>query len=162
MLRPAVRENGVGRGPIYMSAASRPSRAARAFLDTNILVYAQDAASPLKRQRSRELITEVAITGTGVISTQVLQEFFVTATAKLGVDPLAAKAVLKTFAVFEIVQASPRLIEDAIDCSVVNRLAFWDALIVTAAASAGCGILYSEDLNAGQAILGVRIENPFS
>ena len=145
-----------------MSADSRPSRAARAFLDTHILVYAQDAASPLKRQRSRELITEVAVAGTGVISTQVLQEFFVTATATLGVDPLAAKAVLKTFAVFEIVQASPRLIEDAIDCSVVNRLAFWDALIVTAASAAGCGILYSEDLNAGQAILGVRIENPFS
>ncbi len=64
----------------------------------------------------------MAVAGTGVISTQVLQEFFVTATAKLSVDPLAAKAVLKTFAVFEIVQASPRLIEDAIDCSVVNRL----------------------------------------
>ncbi len=143
-------------------SGSRPSPAAKAFLDTNILVYAQDATSPLERQRSRELITEVAIAGTGVISTQVLQEFFVTATTKLGVDPLAAKAVFKTFAVFEIVQASPRLIEDAIDCSIVNRLAFWDALIVTAAASAGCGILYSEDLNAGQAILGVRIENPFS
>ena len=145
-----------------MSAGSRPSRAARAFLDTNILVYAQDVASPLKRRRSRELITEVAIAGTGVISTQVLQEFLVTATGKLGVDPLAAKAVLRTFAIFEIVQTSPRLIEEAIDCSVVNRLAFWDALIVSAAASAACGLLYSEDLNAGHAILGARIENPFS
>ena len=145
-----------------MSAASRPSRAARAFFDTDIFVYAQDVDSPLERQRSRELITEVGIAGTGVISTQVLQEFFVTATDKLGVDPLAAKAVLKTFAIFEIVQASPRLIEEAIDCSVVNRLAFWDALIVSAAASAGCGLLYSEDLNAGQAIRGVGIENPFS
>ena len=81
-------------------------------------------------------MTEVAIAATGIISTQVLQlqEFFVTTTAKLGVDPLAAKAILETFAVFEIVQASPRLIEDAIDCSIVNRLAFWDALIITAAA----------------------------
>ena len=145
-----------------MSADSRPSRSVRVFLDTNILVYAQDAASPPKRQRSRELIAKVAGAGTGVISTQVLQEFFVTATTKLGVDPLAAKAILGTFTVFEIVQASPRLIEDAIDCSVVNRLSFWDALIVAAAASAGCGILCSEDLNAGQAIQGVHIENPFS
>ena len=83
-----------------MSAGSRPSRAARAFLDTNILVYAQDVASPLKRRQSRELITEVAIAGTGVISTQVLQEFLVTATGKLGVDPLAAKAVLRTFGLY--------------------------------------------------------------
>lgn len=135
--------------------------AGKAFLDSHVLAYAQDTASPKKQQRSRELIAALAATGTGVISTQVLQEFFVTVTGKLGVDALAAKAVLKTFSIFEIVHISPRLVEDAIDCSVLNHLAFWDALIVTAAASAGCSILHSEDLNAGQTILGVRIANPF-
>ena len=66
-----------------------------------------------------------------------MQEFYVTATRKLSMPPLAAKTVLNTFAVFEIVQISPALIQDAIDCAVLNTLSFWDALIIAAAASAG-------------------------
>ena len=134
--------------------------AGKVFLVANILVYAQDKDSPAKRRRSREVIAALAVAGTGVISTQVIQEFYVAATRKLGVAPLAAKSVLHTFKVFEIVQTSPDLIEDAIDCSVLNRISFWDALIVAAAASSGCEVVYSEDLNPGQTIQGVRIENP--
>jgi len=134
--------------------------AGKVFLDTNILVYAQDQDSPVKRRRSREVIAALAQSGTGVISTQVLQEFYVTVTRKLGVAPLATKRVLQTFKIFEIVQASPDLIERAIDCSVLNTISFWDALIVAAAASSGCAIVYSEDLNPGQTIQGVRVENP--
>ena len=134
--------------------------AGKVFLDTNILVYAQDQDSPVKRRRSREVIAALAQSGTGVISTQVLQEFYVTVTRKLGVAPLAAKRVLQTFTIFEIVQTSPDLIERAIDCSVLNTISFWDALIVAAAASSGCAIVYSEDLNADQTIQGVRVENP--
>ena len=134
--------------------------AGKVFLDTNILVYAQDQDSPMKRRRSREVIAALAQSGTGVISTQVLQEFYVTVTRKLGVAPLAAKRVLQTFTIFEIVQTSPDLIERAIDCSVLNTISFWDALIVAAAASSGCAIVYSEDLNPGQTIQGVRVENP--
>jgi len=134
--------------------------AGKVFLDTNILVYAQDQDSPVKRRRSREVIAALAQSGTGVISTQVLQEFYVTVTRKLGVAPLATKRVLQTFKIFEIVQASPDLIERAIDCSVLNTISFWDALIVAAAASSGCAIVYSEDLNADQTIQGVRVENP--
>jgi predicted nucleic acid-binding protein len=135
--------------------------AGKAFLDGNILVYAQDRDSPAKRRRSREVIAALAEAGNGVISTQVLQEFYVAVTRKLGVAPLAAKSVMQTFKVFEIVQASPDLIEGAIDCSVLNGISFWDALIVAAAAASGCVIVYSEDLNPGQTIQGVRIENPF-
>jgi predicted nucleic acid-binding protein len=134
--------------------------AGKVFLDTNILVYAQDQDSPVKRRRSREVIAALAQSGTGVISTQVLQEFYVTVTRKLGVAPLAAKRVLQTFKIFEIVQASPDLIERAIDCSVLNTISFWDALIVAAAASSGCAIVYSENLNPDQTIQGVRVENP--
>ena len=134
--------------------------AGKVFLDANILVYAQDKDSPKKRRRSREVIEALAESGTGVISTQVIQEFYVSATRKLGVAPLAVKSVLHTFKIFEIVQTSPDLIEDAIDCSVLNKISFWDALIVAAAASSGCEIVYSEDLNPGQTIQGVRIENP--
>jgi len=136
--------------------------AGKAFLDANILVYAQDRDSAAKRRRSREVIAALAEAGTGVISTQVLQEFYVAVTRKLGVAPLAAKSVLQTFRVFEIVQTSPDLIDSAIDGSVLNGIAFWDALIVAAAAASGCAVVYSEDLNAGQVIQGVRIENPFA
>lgn len=132
----------------------------RVFLDANILVYAQDEASPDKHRRSREVIAQLADSGDGVISTQVMQEFFVAATCKLGVPPLAAKAVLKTFNVFEIVITGPALIDEAIDCSVLNAISFWDALVLAAAASAGCGTLYSEDLNHGQVIMGVKVQNP--
>ncbi|HVT45174.1 MAG TPA: PIN domain-containing protein [Thermoanaerobaculia bacterium] len=134
----------------------------KVFLDANILVYAQDAGSADKQRRSRDLITRLAATGDGVISTQVMQEFFVSVTRKLGVPPLAAKAILKTFTVFEIVTAGPELIHEAIDCAVLNAISFWDALILAAAASAGCGILCTEDLSPGQIIMGVKIQNPFA
>ena len=134
----------------------------RVFLDANILVYAQDAGSPDKQRKSREAIAGLAGSGDGVISTQVMQEFYVTATRKIGVPPLVAKGVLKTFAVFEIVQVSPLLIQEAVDCSILNQLSFWDSLILAAAASAGCSTVYSEDLNPGQSILGVKVQNPLA
>ena len=134
----------------------------RVFLDANILIYAHDTAAPDKQRKSRDVIGRLAESADGVISTQVLQEFYVAATRKLGVAPLAAKGVLKTFAVFETVQVSPALIQEAIDCSILNELSFWDALIVAAAASAGCSTVLSEDLNAGQVILGVKVQNPFA
>lgn len=135
---------------------------AKVFLDSNILVYAQDAGSADKQRRSRELITRLAHSGDGVISTQVMQEFFVSATRKLGVAPLAAKAILKTFTIFEIVTAGPELIHEAIDCAVLNAISFWDALILAAAASAGCGTLLTEDLSNGQIIMGVKVQNPLA
>jgi len=134
----------------------------RVFLDANIVVYAQDSASPDKQRMCREAIAALAASGDGVISTQVMQEFYVAATRKLGVPPLAAKAVLKTLTVFEIVQVSPTIIQEAIDCSILNQLAFWDSLILAAAASAGCSTVYSEDLNPGQTILGVKVQNPLA
>ena len=133
----------------------------KTFLDTNILVYAVDADSPAKRNASRRVIETLAADASGVISTQVMQEFYVAATRKLGIPPLAAKTILKTFSVFELVQVTPALIQDAIDCSVLNSMSFWDSLIVTAAASAGCTRISTEDLNSGQSVLGVTIENPF-
>ena len=133
----------------------------KVFFDTNVLVYAQDLDAPHKRERSRQLMAEVAATGRGVISTQVLQEYYVTATRKLGVAPLAAKSVVQSFRMFEIVQLSPELIAQAIDRSVLSQLSFWDALIVAASAASGCTTIYSEDLNAGQVIGSVKVVNPF-
>ncbi len=135
---------------------------ARVFLDANVLVYAQDVGAPDKQRKSREIIARLAEAADGVISTQVMQEFYVAATRKIGVPPLAAKGVLKTFAVFETVQVSVALIQDAIDCSILNQVSFWDSLILAAAASAGCSTVLSEDLNPGQVILGVKVQNPFA
>jgi predicted nucleic acid-binding protein len=132
----------------------------RVFLDTNIFIYAQDAGSPNKQRKSREIIAQLSDSGDGVISTQVMQEFFVATTRKLSVEPLVAKGVLKTFSVFEVVLVSATLIHEAIDCSILNQLPFWDSLILAAAASAGCSTVFSEDLASGQTILGVRVQNP--
>lgn len=134
----------------------------RMFLDAKVLVYAQDAAAPEKQRTSREIISRLAASADGVISTQVMQEFYVAATRKLGVPPLAAKGVLKTFSVFETVQVSPAIIQDAVDCSILNQLSFWDSLILAAAASAGCSTVLSEDMNPGQVVLGVKVQNPFA
>ena len=131
------------------------------FIDSNILVYGQDARHPEKQRRAQALAAQLVEAGNGVISTQVLQEFYVAATGKIGVAPLAAKAVLKAFSAFEIVQVTPELVQEAVDCSVLNRVSFWDALIAAAAAAAGCSVLYSEDFNSGQTLLGVKVVNPF-
>ena len=91
-----------------------------------------------------------------------MQKFYVAATRNMGVAPLAAKALVQSFRIFEVVPVSPELIEQAIDRSVLSQLSFWDALIVAASVASGCTMIYSEDLNAGQLIDGVKIANPFA
>jgi predicted nucleic acid-binding protein len=132
----------------------------KVFLDTNIFVYSLDQSDSTKRKKCRNLIKSLTDENSGVISTQVLQEFYVAATAKLGADPLLVKDIIRSLERLETVVVSPMLIKEAIDCSLINRLSFWDALIVVAAESAHCEILWTEDLNHGQVIRGVLIENP--
>jgi predicted nucleic acid-binding protein len=132
----------------------------KVFIDTNILLYSMDEFDLPKREKCRFLIKSARKDFQGVISTQVMQEFFVTATKKLGADPLLIKDILHSFEQFEIVIVNPAIIYDAIDCGIINRISFWDSLIVVAAESAHCGILWTEDLNDGQIIRGVHIENP--
>lgn len=133
----------------------------KAFLDTNILVYCSDSHSPEKQSIARELVRELAGSNSVVISTQVLQEFYVTLTKKFNVDKLLAKDIMHSFENFEVVQVSVDIIRDAVDCSVLNRLSFWDSLIIVTAEKAKCSTLFSEDLNHGQVIRGVKILNPF-
>lgn len=131
------------------------------FLDTNILVYAVDRHDKTKQLKSRNLLKSLAEENLGVLSTQVLQEFFVTLTKKLGVDPLAAKDILSSFEHFEVVTVNAQLINEAIDISIINIISFWDSLIMAAAKSANCDEVLTEDLNHGQIIKGVRVVNPF-
>ncbi len=130
------------------------------FIDTNVLVYTLDSHDPEKQKKCRDILKLLAKGNRIVISTQVMQEFYVVATKKLGVDGLTAKDILHSFLKFEIVIVSPELIDRAIDSQIINRLSFWDALIVSAAESACCDKVWTEDLNHGQIIQGVKIENP--
>lgn len=132
----------------------------KVFLDTNILVYSMDKADFGKQKKCRNCIEKLSQENNGVISTQVMQEFYVAATVKLGAEPLIVKDILRSFERFETVVITPDLIREAVDCSIINRLSFWDALIVVSAESAQCEVLWTEDLNHGQVIRGVRIENP--
>jgi predicted nucleic acid-binding protein len=131
----------------------------RVFLDTNVLLYAHDRADPIKQARARKVIG--ARGDDHVISTQVMQEFFVGATRQLKVPALAAKQAIQYFDAFEIVTLFPDRISEAIDISILHQVSFWDALIVSAAKAALCEKVLTEDLNHGQVISGVKIENPF-
>ena len=134
----------------------------KVFIDTNILVYAADKHEPEKRKTCRYLLKKlVRSEEAGVISTQVLQEFFVAATRKLGIEALLAKEMTHSFRNFEVVTIVPILIEEAIDISILNKISFRDGLIIAAAESALCSTLLSEDLNHGQIIRGVTVSNPF-
>ena len=132
----------------------------KVFLDTNVFVYSLDQSDSTKRKKCRNLIKSLTNENSGVISTQVLQELYVAATAKLGADPLLVKDIIRSLERLETVVGSPMLIKEPIDCSLINRLSFWDALLVVTAESAHCEILRTEDLNHGQVIRGVLIANP--
>lgn len=135
----------------------------KTFFDTNVLVYAFDVDAPVKRKKAMQLFAERTAAGEVMISTQVLQEFYVTVTRKLG-RPLAAAAAFaatRELADLPMVNIDANLVLDAIRCSQDQRISFWDALIVEAARSGGAALLYSEDLAQGQHFGGVTVENPF-
>jgi len=117
----------------------------KVFLDTDIFVYSLDKSDSTKRKKCRNLIKSLTHENSGVISTQVLQELYVAATAKLGVDSHLGKDIIRSLERLETVVVSPLLIKEAIDCSLVNRLSFWDALIVVTAESAHCESLRNSD-----------------
>lgn len=134
----------------------------RCFLDSNILVYTDDRAAPAKQAAALDLLEQHRRAGTGVISTQVLQEYFVAATRKLGVEPAAAQRKVALFARLHLVQVDLDIIMAAIDLQRLHQISFWDALIGQAALAAGCTTLLTEDLQHGAALRGLRVLNPFA
>ena len=134
---------------------------ARSFFDTNVLVYADDAAAPGKQGRALDLIAQHRRARTGVLSLQVLQEYFVTVTRKLRVEAAVARRKVELLA--ELYVAAPEVADilAAIDLHRLHGLSFWDALILRAAKQAGCTVLFSEDMQETREIDGVRIVNPF-
>ena len=133
----------------------------KSFLDTNVLAYACDDGQPAKRDSARVLLKELARTSPPCVSTQVLQEFYVTVTRKMGVEPLQAKRILHTFRHLETVLIDADDIDRAIDGSIAWQVSFWDALVLTSARKARCSVVYSEDFKDGQIYDSVRVCNPF-
>ena len=134
----------------------------RSFLDTNILVYTDDHDSPAKQSIALDLYERARIEGFGVLSTQVLQEYFVAATRKLGVEAELARRKVELFSRLDLVAIAQPDILGAIDLHRLHSIGFWDALIVRAAKRAACGVLFSEDLQHGWVVDGLRVVNPFS
>jgi predicted nucleic acid-binding protein len=133
----------------------------RAFIDTNILGYMFDPRDPAKQERAKVAVTGF-IPGDLVLSTQVLQEFYWTATRKLDppMAPEAAAGVVADLARNPVVVLTPTIILEAVARGVNDQIAFWDALIVEAALAAGCDRLLTEDLQHGRMFETLRVENP--
>ncbi|MFZ0959081.1 MAG: PIN domain-containing protein [Candidatus Sulfotelmatobacter sp.] len=133
---------------------------ARSFFDTNVLIYADDKADPAKQQRALDLVAEHRRGRTGVVSLQVLQEYFVTLTRKLRVDARIARRKVELLAEFDVATPEVADILAAIDLHRLHGFSFWDALVLRAAKQAGCSVLFSEDMQERE-IDGLQIVNPF-
>ena len=135
----------------------------RIFLDTNVLVYAYDRTAGKKHHVAKNVVLDLWNTGNGVISTQVLQEFFVTVTRKIP-NPLRAidaKSIVVDFLKWTVAVSTGDVILDAIDLHLKHRFTFWDSMILASALAENCELLYSEDLQHGLVMEGITIKNPF-
>jgi predicted nucleic acid-binding protein len=136
---------------------------AKTFVDTNIFVYAHDLDAGNKNLIAKEVVSELWESRSGVVSTQVLQELYVTLTTKIP-SPLErpiVRRIVKNYANWELVINDPTIIIQASEIEETHKLSFWDALIVSAAYSRNIDTILTEDLNHGQYVEGILIINPF-
>ena len=134
------------------------------FVDTNILIYAHDADAGPKRERAIAALKELWESGNGRLSVQVLQEFYLNVTRKLA-TPVARSTAREIVGAYRPWVRAPTTVDTIIrasDIAEMVQIAFWDALIVASAEQDGAAKLYSEDLNSGQVIAGVKIVNPLT
>jgi predicted nucleic acid-binding protein len=136
----------------------------KVFIDSNIFIYAYNNQDPRKQIAAFDLIRENTIDGTGVVSYQVVHEFFhfalVKAASKVRSDD-AQLLLEEVFRPLQMVPSSFYLISDAIRIQDRYRLSWYDSLIVAAAQQAGCDVLYTEDLQHGQQLGSVTVRDPF-
>jgi predicted nucleic acid-binding protein len=135
----------------------------KVFVDTNVLVYAYDMSAGKKAEVAREILLELWDKGTGVVSTQILQEFYVVVTRKIPhpMDARTARGIIEDLMLWEVVVNDGNSILEAIDISERHRLSFWDSLVVQAASRSGASELLSEDLHPGRTAAGIQVRNPF-
>lgn len=136
----------------------------RTFVDTNVFAYLFDDSEPKKQATAGKRLEQEQRARELVVSTQVLQELYVALTR--GKSPIAtpevAERAVREVSTYTVAQVDSTAVFAAIAASRQSRISFWDALIVRAASDSGCSVLLSEDLNDGQVIEGVRVENPFA
>jgi len=133
------------------------------FVDTNILIYAYDISAGVKHVTAVRILSELWESGRGVLSTQVLQEFFVSVTRKIPnpINEQHAINIVRDFLRWEIVVNDGDSILEAASLVSRYRFSFWDCPIIQAALKSGCNILLSEDLSDSQVIESLQIRNPF-
>lgn len=132
------------------------------FVDTNILICAHDVDAGDRHWRAKEVVRALWDSGAGMISTQVLNEFYVNATQRIPspMEPPRARAVIEAYLSWHVQTPGPESVLAASEIQQRYRISYWDALIVHAASRGGASVLFTEDLNAGQVIEGVQIVNP--
>ena len=136
----------------------------RTFVDTNIFIYSYDARDPVKQSKARQLIEDLMLEGTATVSYQVVHEFFQFALVKAAKKMSHRDAHIFLEEVFRPIASVPStisLVSEAIRIQERYLLSWYDSLIVAAAQQAGCGVLYSEDLQHGQRIGELIVRNPF-
>jgi predicted nucleic acid-binding protein len=133
------------------------------FIDTPILVYAHDIHEKQKALAAAAALTDLWANGTGALSTQVLQEFYKTATRKPrpAMSPAEARQVIVDYAEWAVVETTPQLIVSASVLEEQHKISFWDAMIVEAALLSGAVTLLTEDLQHGRCFGGLTVRNPF-
>lgn len=133
------------------------------FIDTNVLVCAHNASEGLKQPIAKAVLEQLWTDGGGALSTQILQEFYAVATGKLKppMSPSEAREIVELYSAWQVVLIEPSLILTASQLQEQHHVSFWDALVIEAARVAGAGRLLTEDLQDGQDIAGIRVENPF-
>jgi predicted nucleic acid-binding protein len=133
------------------------------FVDTNVLVYAEDRDAGHKHRVARELVLGLWNDRSGALSVQVLQELYVTLTRKVRrpVPAVRAAEIVREYLAWRVIENDSELLVAAMTLQQKASISFWDALVVEAAAAAGCDRLYTEDLNPRQRFGSVEICNPF-
>ncbi len=136
----------------------------RAFVDTNILMYAHDTAAGAKHERARTLVERLWRERSGVVSTQVLQELAVNLRrkARRPLNAIETREIVVDYLTWHVVVNDGDAVLGALEVEERFKISFWDALIVQAAQTAGVETLYSEDLADGQVYGSVRVANPFN
>jgi predicted nucleic acid-binding protein len=132
------------------------------FVDTNILIYAHDRDAGVRWQRASQVVGELWEARSGRVSVQVLQEFFAVATGKLKstVGVAAAREVIRNYSPWVTAPTGVDTVLRATEIAEIAQISFWDGMIVAAAERSGATKLYTEDLNDGQVIAGIRVINP--
>ena len=133
------------------------------FCDTNVIIYAYDVTAGVKREQARQVLDRLWTSGDGATSVQVLQELFVSLTRKIAHSlPVEdARAIVADMATWRTIEPGREDVLAAIDATVRWQVSFWDAMVLTAARKAQATVLWSEDLNPGQAFDGLVVRNPF-